>query len=162
MHTQWSRVHITYVYAITKVVGTCIPWSMYTCECKQTQCCVSCETRNHWSQHGGIILFLLRVPHKKRILAFQRHKITPLWGQRFLCQDVRPFKGAKACGFGFPGCLPMDRVACHLHTQPLLSLGALCSQRGKALRLKVIKSLSPLQQHWSVQGHSLTPKEQSF
>lgn len=33
-------------------------------------------------------------------------------------------------------------MAWHLHTQPLLSPGTLCSQWGKALRLEVIKSLS--------------------
>lgn len=34
---------------------------------------MSRETRNHLSQHGGIIRFLPRAPHKHRILAFQRH-----------------------------------------------------------------------------------------
>lgn len=146
MFTQLSRVHITHV-CDTKLVDTCILCCIYTCVFKQIQGCVSRETRNHLSQHGGIIRFLPRAPHKHRILAFQRHKITPLWSQLFLCQDVWSFKGSRACGLGFPRYLPVDKVACHLHTQPLLSLGALCSQQGKALRLKVIKSLSPLQQH---------------
>lgn len=70
-----------------------------------------------------------------------------------------PRNRAGACGLGFPRCLHM---ACHLHTQPFLSPGALCSQQG---RCEGSRSLH-LSFHFSnidlYKGHTLASKEQSF
>ena len=105
-------------------------------------------------------LSLLPQGTPSQLVAFSKTGSHLLFGVSSACVKLSaPRSRAQAGGLGFPRCVHDGPSPPHSASPPTRS--SLLSV-GKVLRLEVIKSLFSLQQHWSVQGHTLTLKEQSF
>lgn len=150
-----SVVHMTLCIWEFILFGTWIPVYANSVLCAlpwwHTQACKGME---------GSLNCLLPWGIPSQLVAFSKTGSHLLFGVSSACVKLSaPRNRAQAGGLGFPRCAHDGLSPPHSASPPTRS--SLLSA-GKVVRLEVIKSLFSLQQHWSVQGHTLTPKEQSF
>lgn len=137
------------------------PW-VHGYQCMQTQCCVPFHGDTHRHARARKAALTASSPWgiPSQLVAFSKTGSHLLFGVSSACVKLSgPRNRAQAGGLGFPRCTHDGPSPPHSASPPTRSSLLLA---GKVVRLEVIKSLFSLQQHWSVQGHTLTPKEQSF
>lgn len=150
-----SGVRMTLCFWEFIALGTWIPVRANSVPCAlpwwHTQACKG--------EEGSLNCLLPRgIP--SQLVAFSKTGSHLLFGVSSACVKLSaPRNRAQAGGLGFPRCAHDGLSPPHSASPPTRS--SLLSV-GKVVRLEVIKSLFSLQKHWSVQGHTLTLKEQSF